>query len=99
MWRLLRQPNVIDNPCNHLIFDTQIRHTKMWVGRKPLELREREAGPLRPEGATAALGKRIVSGDLRPGSTLPRLEDLAEQFSISRLSMREAMRALAAKGL
>jgi DNA-binding FadR family transcriptional regulator len=64
-----------------------------------LELREPEDGILRPEGAAAALGRRIVSGDLRPGSTLPRLEDLAEQFSISRLSMREAMRALAAKGL
>jgi GntR family galactonate operon transcriptional repressor len=64
-----------------------------------LDLRGPEAGILRPEGAAAALGRRIVSGDLRPGSTLPRLEDLAEQFSISRLSMREAIKLLSAKGL
>lgn len=34
-----------------------------------------------------------------PGSILPSFDQLAEEFSVSRLSVREAMRALAAKGL
>ncbi len=64
-----------------------------------MDWREGESGTLRPAGAAAALGRRIVSGNLIPGSTLPRLEQLAEQFSISRLSMREAIKLLSAKGL
>ncbi|MEJ0011668.1 MAG: FadR/GntR family transcriptional regulator [Bauldia sp.] len=56
-------------------------------------------GALRPAGAAEALGRRIVTGDLTPGTTLPNLERLAEQFSMSRLSMREAIKLLAGKGL
>jgi DNA-binding FadR family transcriptional regulator len=58
-----------------------------------------EAGVLRPVGAAETLGRRIVSGDLAPGTTLPNLERLAEQFSMSRLSIREAIKLLAGKGL
>jgi GntR family transcriptional regulator, galactonate operon transcriptional repressor len=58
-----------------------------------------EAGTLRPVGAAAILGRRIVSGELIPGTTLPNLDDLAVQFSVSRLSMREAIKLLAGKGL
>jgi DNA-binding FadR family transcriptional regulator len=53
----------------------------------------------RPVSAAEIIGRRIVSGDLKPGSVLPNLEVLASQFSVSRLSMREAMKLLAGKGL
>lgn len=56
-------------------------------------------GSARPAGAAAILGRRIVCGLLTPGTTLPNLDQLAEQFSISRLSMREAIKVLAGKGL
>lgn len=38
-------------------------------------------------------------GHLTPGTTLPNLDRLAEEFSMSRLTMREAIRMLAGKGL
>lgn len=50
-------------------------------------------------GVAEVLGRRIVTGDLTPGTTLPNLEKLAKQFSISRLSMREAIKLLVGKGL
>jgi len=56
-------------------------------------------GSLRPVGAADILGRRIVSGHLTPGTTLPNLDQLAEEFSISRLTMREAIKVLAGKGL
>jgi DNA-binding FadR family transcriptional regulator len=55
--------------------------------------------PRRRFGPAERLGRRIVSGDLKPGSILPNLELLAEEFSVSRLSMREAMKVLVGKGL
>jgi DNA-binding FadR family transcriptional regulator len=45
------------------------------------------------------LGRRIVSGELAPGSTLPSEPELVEQFAISRTVVREAMKCLAGKGL
>ena len=58
-----------------------------------------ETGAKRPVAAAERLGRRIVTGDLAPGTTLPNLDKLAKEFSISRLSMREAMKVLAGKGL
>lgn len=54
-----------------------------------------------PLAHTAAqnIGRRIVSGDWQPGSVLPNLDRLAEQYSVSRLSIREAMKMLIGKGL
>lgn len=52
-----------------------------------------------PHLAAESIGRRIVTGDFRPGSTLPNLDRLAEEFSVSRLSMREAIKVLAGKGL
>jgi DNA-binding FadR family transcriptional regulator len=49
--------------------------------------------------AAEVIGRRIVSGDWQPGSVLPNLEKLAEEFAVSRLSIREAMKLLAGKGL
>lgn len=43
--------------------------------------------------------QRVVSGDLRHGDRLPTERELAEQFGVSRTAVREAMKALAQKGL
>lgn len=45
------------------------------------------------------LGRRIVRGEIAPGESLPREELLAEQMSVSRTALREAMKVLSAKGL
>lgn len=43
--------------------------------------------------------QKIVSGELRPGDTLPSERELAEQFHRSRPSVREALRMLQQDGL
>ena len=45
------------------------------------------------------LGLRIVSGEYEPGSQLPNESDLADGLGVSRGGVREAVKALAAKGL
>jgi DNA-binding FadR family transcriptional regulator len=45
------------------------------------------------------LGMRIVSGEFAAGSQLPNESELAVQLSVSRGGVREAIKALAAKGL
>lgn len=45
------------------------------------------------------LGRLIVSGELKVGESFPREELLAEQMSVSRTALREAMKVLSAKGL
>jgi GntR family transcriptional regulator, galactonate operon transcriptional repressor len=45
------------------------------------------------------LGSRIVSGELKPGQTLPNETDLGLEMGASRTVVREAMKSLAAKGL
>jgi DNA-binding FadR family transcriptional regulator len=49
--------------------------------------------------AAEQIGRRIVSGDWMPGSVLPNLDRLAAEYSVSRLSIREAMKVLMGKGL
>lgn len=46
-----------------------------------------------------ALGAEIVGGRYRPGDLLPREAELTETYGVSRTSVREAMKVLAAKGL
>ncbi|MCS7051093.1 MAG: FadR family transcriptional regulator [Thermomicrobium sp.] len=43
--------------------------------------------------------KQIVSGALPPGTTLPSEPELARQFGVSRIVIREAIRILVEKGL
>ena len=45
------------------------------------------------------LGKRIGQGEIRPGDPLPPIDQMLGRFGVSRTSIREAMRVLAAKGL
>lgn len=45
------------------------------------------------------VGRQIVGGRYAPGDLLPKEAELTEQFAVSRTSVREGMRVLAAKGL
>ncbi len=45
------------------------------------------------------LGRAIVGGRFAPGEVLPREAELMEEFGVSRTTLREAMKVLAAKGL
>jgi GntR family transcriptional regulator, transcriptional repressor for pyruvate dehydrogenase complex len=60
-----------------------------------------EATPvMRPrEQVEMQIREAILSGQLRQGDKLPSETTLAEQFSVSRTTVREALRALAAAGL
>jgi DNA-binding FadR family transcriptional regulator len=51
------------------------------------------------EAVVDQLVRRIVSGEVAPGTLLPAEALLAEQFGVSRTVLREAMRLLATKGL
>ncbi|MFI3208307.1 MAG: FadR/GntR family transcriptional regulator [Eubacteriales bacterium] len=43
--------------------------------------------------------EKIKSKELLPGDKLPNEKDMAEEFGVSRISLREALRYLSAKGL
>jgi GntR family transcriptional regulator, galactonate operon transcriptional repressor len=45
------------------------------------------------------VGRQVIGGRYAPGDLLPREAELAEEFEVSRTSVREGMRVLAAKGL
>lgn len=45
------------------------------------------------------VGRQIVGGEYRPGDLLPKEAELVAEFAVSRTSVREGMRVLAAKGL
>ena len=51
------------------------------------------------DSVAAALGGDIIGGAYPPGSLLPHESVLLERFKVSRPTLREAFRALAAKGL
>ncbi len=45
------------------------------------------------------LGRGLVAGEFRPGSSLPPLKDFAVSLSVPRVALREALDVLAHKGL
>src|SRR5947209_14728344 len=59
--------------------------------------------PIQPskvyEQIAEQIEKLILSGELRNGDRLPTEREMAEQFQASRTAVREAMKALAQKGL
>lgn len=59
----------------------------------------RSPRPSRVDEAVDALTDRIVGGELAAGEALPGQWELAEQMAVSRLTVREAITALAAKGM
>ena len=58
----------------------------------------RSLGASASEAVIEALRRQIASGALRPGEAL-RQDELATRFGISRIPVREALRALQAEGL
>ena len=72
---------------------------------------KKRGAPAGPEAAAAkrerpkwfavcdAVGRDIIAGKLQPGGLLPIEADLARELGVSRPSLREGLRALAAKGL
>ncbi|HLH69862.1 MAG TPA: FCD domain-containing protein [Candidatus Dormibacteraeota bacterium] len=63
--------------------------------RVPRQLRQ----PRLAELVAAELRERITSGMLRDGDALPKLEELLEEFQVSKPSLREALRILETEGL
>src|SRR5213595_456802 len=59
--------------------------------------------PIRPTRASsdviAQIRRAILSGQYRPGDRLPTERDMAQQFGVSRVTVRDALRALEAHGL
>lgn len=55
--------------------------------------------PKTAELIASHLRRQIVRGDLKPGETLPPEQQLMEQFSVSRPTLREAFRILEAESL
>lgn len=51
------------------------------------------------ENIVQQIRQAILKGDLRPGDRLPPEKELAENFGVSKASLREAFRALEALGL
>lgn len=51
------------------------------------------------ETITQHLARRILHGELPPGTSLPGENELAAEYSVSRTSIRNALAILAAKGL
>ena len=45
------------------------------------------------------IGRRILGGDLAPGSILPNAAQMAREYKLSRPALREAIKLLAGKGL
>lgn len=75
----------------------------------PAELTDREAPSAPAEGGKArqgskrsvahVLGSRILRGEFKPGQLLPTEENASAAMGVSRSAYREAIKALAAKGL
>ncbi|HLH51606.1 MAG TPA: GntR family transcriptional regulator, partial [Roseiarcus sp.] len=66
------------------------------------ETAQSAAGPMKRnanDSLAAALGAEIIAGLYPPGSRLPSESALLERFKVSRPTLREAFRVLAAKGL
>ena len=51
------------------------------------------------ELVAGTIGRRIVSGQYKPGDTLPTEPRIQAEFGVSRTAVREAIRLLSAKGL
>jgi DNA-binding FadR family transcriptional regulator len=77
------------------------RTTKRAVGPEREEIVDGAVAPKRnvTDSLTAVLGCEIIAGLYPPGSRLPNEGSLLVRFGVSRPTLREAFRALEAKGL
>lgn len=65
----------------------------------PVNVRRQLRQPRLAELVADELRNRITSGALRDGDVLPKLEELLEEFQVSKPSLREALRILETEGL
>src|ERR1700675_4512433 len=63
------------------------------------DARRRLSAPRIAEIVADELRRQIIDGDLADGDLLPRQEVLVEQFNVSLVSLREALRILETEGL
>ncbi|HEY7036055.1 MAG TPA: FadR/GntR family transcriptional regulator [Thermomicrobiales bacterium] len=52
-----------------------------------------------PDGVVQEIQRQIAAGTLKEGDRLPSVASLADDFGVSRASIREALQALAARGV
>jgi len=74
----------------------------LWPVQKPPEGARRAAAPDTTASVSDAVVQRLedlVLAELEPGAELPSEPDLAARFGVSRLTVREAVRSLRARGL
>ena len=65
-----------------------------------VEIRSKSSPGARIHGQiVGVLAREVLGGDLAPGDPLPNEDHLAARFEVSRSSIREAVKTLAAKGL
>jgi GntR family transcriptional regulator, transcriptional repressor for pyruvate dehydrogenase complex len=62
-------------------------------------LRKQFRQPRLAELVASDLRRRITSGAIRDGDSLPKLEDMLDEFNVSKPSLREALRILETEGL
>jgi len=75
-------------------------YPRILIGLVTIEAREsRMTKPNRTMALVEALGIRIASGRIPPGSYLPSETELEHEFRVSRTVVREAAKMLSAKGL
>src|SRR4030043_411214 len=65
---------------------------------KEMVLNRIEKSPYIPSLVAKQIIEHIASGKLKPGDKLPSEHDMTTTFGISRISLREAMKLLEAKG-
>jgi GntR family transcriptional repressor for pyruvate dehydrogenase complex len=69
------------------------------AGRPAVSFGPRMSRQRLSDQVAAAILNTIVTSDLRPGDPLPSQRDLGEQYGVSRTVIREAVGALAARGV
>jgi DNA-binding FadR family transcriptional regulator len=62
-------------------------------------MKERSASPRQYDEVAEQLRALVVKGSLRPGARLPNETALAREYGVSRATLREALRSLAAQNL
>ncbi len=65
------------------------------ISKRPAARRQQRLS----EMVAGTIGTRIVTGQYKPGDTLPTEPEVQAEFGVSRTAVREAIRLLSAKGL
>jgi GntR family transcriptional regulator, galactonate operon transcriptional repressor len=82
--------------------DPTLKSPRTRLGSDPSDVAHHANAPMKRnanDSLAVALGAEIIAGVYPPGSRLPSESALLERFKVSRPTLREAFRVLAAKGL